>query len=753
MPHTLNCRPFSRADAATAAAVTALDSDDISFRYRPNVLCAACRELLDLVLDLYRASDDHLLDEITTNYTFSDVRLSGDLGCHMCATFAVSQEQPGDGIGGLHPLASEFRITFRVINIRRDVSSDVQSQQSPAGLLRLRISLVLEKPRTSPGPGSIGNSVIVYPLAGEQSASRAGELDSQDPLRLSFGQSTGDDETFALAKEWLARCLSQHQSCREHGDDARAVRPTRLLSLDGTIRLIDDAEIEIKENYVTLSHCWGDPSGIPQLRHETEISFRQEIPFAILPKTFQDAVTITRKLGYNYLWIDSLCIIQDSTQDWETQAKKMALYYVNSTFTIAALKSSGSSGGCFTSRRNPLGLRPIHLEDMGGLVVELEQPDSLWESEVNNAGAGASPLHSRAWVVQERLSAPRTLLYGREGIYWECRGAQASERHYRKLTWGNSSNQKTWLEKLVRTTDFGEGGSGGGGGGGGQIQKLGQDPGLPTVAPGVPTRGLRWMDHWARLLKVYTSCKLTKQSDKIIAMTGLISEIERRSSADRRRRCILGLWDHDLSGSMLWYCTRTSPQGLPMDGPGGPRLDNHMPSWTWASVGSPCTYSPLQGRVAWQAGVRVNECSFPAEIKLNTRKRRVWLHDGEISLNPTDGDGDESGKGGDDDESDPFTFGMFPGGEDEEYYYWYVDCEMPGADESLFILLIQRTVITDDPPLWSARCLVARQSAAQPTSHDELPYFQRVGVVFIRYQDAQSDPFVAHDTEEIIKLI
>jgi hypothetical protein len=74
------------------------------------------------------------------------------------------------------------------------------------------------------------------------------------------------------------------------------------------------------------------------------------IPVQSMPQTFKDAVKITRKFGIRYLWIDALCILQDSKSDWEVQATEMAAIYRNSVFTIAADNATDSSGGCFANR-------------------------------------------------------------------------------------------------------------------------------------------------------------------------------------------------------------------------------------------------------------------------------------------------------------------------------------------------------------------------------------------------------------------
>jgi hypothetical protein len=81
-----------------------------------------------------------------------------------------------------------------------------------------------------------------------------------------------------------------------------------------------------------------------------EASLASSVPLDELPKTFQDAIQITKCLGIRYLWIDSLCIIQDSTQDWGKEAAAMSQVYKNAYWYIAATSASDSSVERFFAR-------------------------------------------------------------------------------------------------------------------------------------------------------------------------------------------------------------------------------------------------------------------------------------------------------------------------------------------------------------------------------------------------------------------
>ena len=70
-----------------------------------------------------------------------------------------------------------------------------------------------------------------------------------------------------------------------------------------------------------------------------------------MTKTSQDAITLTRQLNIQYIWIDSLCVIQDDESDWPTEATKMAGIYANTELVISAASSSDGTGGLFNTRK------------------------------------------------------------------------------------------------------------------------------------------------------------------------------------------------------------------------------------------------------------------------------------------------------------------------------------------------------------------------------------------------------------------
>jgi len=147
----------------------------------------------------------------------------------------------------------------------------------------------------------------------------------------------------ALAKAWLDDCVDNHTTCRNISQKI----PTRVIKVgsEGSNPVLYATEHE-SSPYAALSHCWGS-SDILRTTTATIHERKEGISMESLPKTFQDAVIITRKLGIEYLWIDSLCILQDSEEDWNREAAKMALVYSGATVVISADAARSSADGCF----------------------------------------------------------------------------------------------------------------------------------------------------------------------------------------------------------------------------------------------------------------------------------------------------------------------------------------------------------------------------------------------------------------------
>lgn len=199
--------------------------------------------------------------------------------------------------------------------------------------------------------------------------------------------------------------------------------PTRLIDVGKDdfepIRLVETRPASVQVPpvtgpYIALSHRWGELN--PEQRfctHEDNIEQRKTyIGYDSLPRTFQDAVRITRALRVRYLWIDSLCIIQEDPDDWATESGRMGEVFSNAYCTIAASSASSSLTG-FLGPRRPRDV--IQLSTPDGVPLYLAEAVDDFRADVEH-----SILSSRGWVLQERALSRRTIYFTSTQVYWEC---------------------------------------------------------------------------------------------------------------------------------------------------------------------------------------------------------------------------------------------------------------------------------------------------------------------------------------------
>jgi hypothetical protein len=162
----------------------------------------------------------------------------------------------------------------------------------------------------------------------------------------SISDFTGSDQALDRARSWLHTCTSQHDCSQK----TVSKLPTRVLIIDG----LEQVRLYVSTGefapYACLSHCWGDdPLSLLRTTTNTLEAFQTSIPWKDLPNTFRDAINFAYRLGLRYLWIDSLCIVQDSIIDWRHEGSLMAEIYESAYVTLAATKASDPTEGCFST--------------------------------------------------------------------------------------------------------------------------------------------------------------------------------------------------------------------------------------------------------------------------------------------------------------------------------------------------------------------------------------------------------------------
>ena len=247
------------------------------------------------------------------------------------------------------------------------------------------------------------------------------------PITRVSSSTTSSVEVLAIAARWLDNCVKHHQKCALGAETNKL--PARVLDLgipgdSSRVCLHITTDRSPKSPYATLSHCWGKIP-ILQLQKSNMETMKISINCKELSRTFLDAIEVARSLGLRFLWIDSLCIIQDSIEDWAVQSALMGEIYRNSICTVAATAATDGRFGCFSTRDSRLAepckaiiSRPRKNKDRSPVLTGLYviAPQAIWDDNVDN-----EILNKRAWVLQERILAPRTIHFGKNQLFWECR--------------------------------------------------------------------------------------------------------------------------------------------------------------------------------------------------------------------------------------------------------------------------------------------------------------------------------------------
>ncbi|KAF1990823.1 hypothetical protein K402DRAFT_323874, partial [Aulographum hederae CBS 113979] len=299
-------------------------------------------------------------------------------------------------------------------------------------------------------------------------------------------------------------------------------------------------------------------------------------------KTFEDAIRITSNLGLCYLWIDSLCIIQDSAQDWQEQSAQMHKVYFYSTCTISATAGVDDAAGCFEPR-DPLMVLPtrvcLSIDDQNKGYYDLDhesvQVPIIWSNEIENP-----PLSRRAWVLQERLLSPKTIHFTQNQVFWERNCLQASE--------GFPFGFRTPVQ-TPRSHTFGLRSSN-------------------IIAPFEESSPV--LRKWHHIVRKASGLELAKESDKLVAISAIAMEVQPRVNGT----CLAGLWSVNLLHQLGWAFDSKSRR---------PNVYRAR-SWSWASVDGLNCYSrteylrqapPIMAEILEASTILVSPTSPMGQVK------------------------------------------------------------------------------------------------------------------------------------------
>ncbi|RMJ08920.1 hypothetical protein CDV36_011447 [Fusarium kuroshium] len=539
-------------------------------------LCRTCQDFVHrslLLTKMSRGSEIKFSTSETTPLCSVDQLRAGYLGgCHFCALV-------WDRAGG-HLLCStkrslasddiiEMQLTARNWEIERRMWDEPRSLQFSGddGVIVMDIPALRGNRRTGKesnkkmrGSGDV--NLYIYPCNSPK----------LNPATLSMSSnsiSSKHDLKLEHIRTWFHNCASNHNNCRRFSDLVAPQNqlPSRVLDIHGSRVKLECLVQDIPDfEYVTLSHMWGpDPTACLRLKQASLEEFKVRIPEDQLPGKYLDAIRVARALGFRYIWIDSLCIIQDSAEDWGREAVKMASVYGRTSCNISYVCPPSTDRG--KHLRDPrielpckLRLPPktsksshrhtdLVVQDSPGFIREYWSPTSHKEEW---------PILSRAWVFQERLLCPRNIYYGHSRLIWECCETFDDELY---------GEAKKNPEAKMRVHDL-------------------------FAASDVGTRDFPgdFETQWTRLVKDYRTESLTYETDRAIAFAGIARAIQGQT----KMTYLAGIWKEFAEFELLWIVRRPEALSHETNRKLAEQQKLAAPSWSWFSIAT----LPQESRLA-----------------------------------------------------------------------------------------------------------------------------------------------------------
>ncbi|PIG80768.1 hypothetical protein AARAC_010657 [Aspergillus arachidicola] len=382
----------------------------------------------------------------------------------------------------------------------------------------------------------------------------------------------------SLAAGWLDKCSQEHAEC--DADQGKiALLPTRVIDVGDSLtpphlHVSGDGETG---KWVALSYCGGADSGFT-LNASSFDNLRSGQPLSDFPPTLQDAVLVTRALGVRFLWIDSLCIFQDDTNDLAAEASRRSRVYSNAVVTIAATTAETVNDG-FLDKREP------HF-NCSFPWRRHDHPDSVkngcrtypvffrgGRSPLNKERPRDSPWATSGWTLQEELLSKRILYYTKQEMIWQCRAGTAAEP---------AEEPEPYSTLFSR------------------LKKLSASSGDPEKSTKSATATYKV---WYELLEEYVRRHLTSENDRLPAIGAIAESLHTQLN----EQYCAGLWRGDLLFGLLWsiqcssggsgppgriirrallrlFDTQAKHPTLPAREIPTGVSKNHGPSWSWVGA-------------------------------------------------------------------------------------------------------------------------------------------------------------------------
>ncbi|KAI8267693.1 hypothetical protein K4K58_007314 [Colletotrichum sp. SAR11_239] len=314
--------------------------------------------------------------------------------------------------------------------------------------------------------------------------------------------------------------------CAEEGVDSKLA-----------VKVVESSQ-PVQYSYVALSYCWGGDQRV-KLRQANMDKWREGLPYESLPQTIKDAITVTMSFGLSHLWVDALCIIQDSDNDKAQEISRMGDIYEQAHFTITAARAKMVEEG-FLHSRSIAGERGFRISyvcgdgDLGSVV--------FWTGRGNSE---PEPTETRAWCFQESILSPRVLYFGTHNSKWLC--AETLKQNSEPLCDGWIGDSRLILESSsVRHLVYG-------------------------VEWTTMTDSEAFYSRWGDLLQYYSVMEAGQQQDRLLA----ISAVAKKIGGIAKDRYSAGIWMNSPIDSLTWASYSDEAKRL---------TGYFIPSWSWASI-------------------------------------------------------------------------------------------------------------------------------------------------------------------------
>ncbi|KAK8059216.1 HET-domain-containing protein [Apiospora saccharicola] len=405
---------------------------------------------------------------------------------------------------------------------------------------------------------------------------------------------------------WKGDCIHNHSRCKlgVNGNGKKQL-PRRMINVEIPEKpFIVETHNRMDATYIALSYCWGSRAQTRTLKSNIN-AHMNNIPISTLSKTCRDAISVTRLLGYQYLWIDALCIVQDDEHDKESEISRMGEIYRHAELTICAEGSPGAHAGLFPSTlTDPREVYPCQLS----ITADIKGRSDTRTLAI--AGTRNSPdfLGRRGWTLQEEVLTSRALVLGQGIVSWRCTSAIARETDpvLRSLPLDPYSEDLNYEPPRHMGSSL-------------DVARMRMWLYEPSAARQMASRRYGKAEHaaftsWYALIENYSDRKLTVIEDNLPAVQGIASTLERSLATTY----VSGLWAADLARGLLWYVATNDDRHVSdraaVTGDGAnDRPVARNPSWSWAATGKVrVRFGALRYVAEWT-------CSNLAQISLCSR--------------------------------------------------------------------------------------------------------------------------------------